>query len=337
MNARTHRYVRSLMGVALCLGFAAIALADEAEPEATADGVAEEAAAPEGASPEQAAEGAAEPSEEDRFKQQAAEFEASLTWQQGDVSVGDDLATLALGEDLRFVGPEDAGRLLQAWGNPPGEPPLGMIFPASLSPFADEAWGVVVTYEEEGHVDDEDAADIDYAELLEEMQSDTKERNKERAEAGFGTVDLIGWAEPPHYDASSKKLYWAKDLDFGEGEHTLNYAVRILGRKGVLELNAVASMSQLPMIRGEMTKVMERVDFQTGNRYADFDPDLDEVAAYGIGALIAGKAAAKVGLFKGLIALLVASKKLLIMGGIAVIAAIKGLFSRRGGGDGETA
>lgn len=64
-------------------------------------------------------------------------------------------------------------------------------------------------------------------------------------------------------------------------------------------------------------------------RYADFNPDIDEVAAYGVGALIAGKVAAKAGLFKGLIALLLASKKLLVIAGIALFAAIKGLLGRK--------
>jgi uncharacterized membrane-anchored protein len=27
-------------------------------------------------------------------------------------------------------------------------------------------------------------------------------------------LTLMGWAEPPHYDSSSKKLYWAKELGF---------------------------------------------------------------------------------------------------------------------------
>jgi hypothetical protein len=71
------------------------------------------------------------------------------------------------------------------------------------------------------------------------------------------------------------------------------------------------------------------VEFEPGNRYADFNPDVDEVAAYGIGALVAGKVAAKAGLFKGLIAVLLASKKLLILGLIGLGLCLVALFSRR--------
>lgn len=108
----------------------------------------------------------------------------------------------------------------------------------------------------------------------------------------------------------------------------MNYSIRALGRKGVLELNAVATMNQLAVIRREMPTVLGFVEFQEGNRYADFDPDVDEVAAYGLGALVAGKLAAKAGLFKGLIALLIASKKLVIAGVIALAAGARALFNR---------
>lgn len=259
-----------------------------------------------------------------------AEFEASLNFQQGQVIVGDGLATLELGDSLHYLDASDSARLLAAWGNPPGAETLGMIFPRGVSPFADESWGVVITYEEDGHVEDEDAGDIDYDELLETMKEASEEANQERISQGYQAVHLVGWAEQPHYDAETKKLYWAKELDFGETPHTLNYAIRVLGRKGVLQLNAVASITQLPKMRTEMPAVLGRIDFNEGNRYEDFDPDLDEVAAYGIGALVAGKVAAKVGLFKGLLALLLASKKLVIGLGVALLAGVKGLLSGRG-------
>ena len=37
-------------------------------------------------------------------------------------------------------------------------------------------------------------------------------------------------------------------------------------------------------------------DFTTGNRYEDFKPGVDKVAAYGIGGLIAGDVLAKTGM-----------------------------------------
>ena len=111
---------------------------------------------------------------------------------------------------------------------------------------------------------------------------------------------LLGWAEPPHYDGETHRLYWAQELEShmdGDISRDLNYSTRVLGRRGVLALNAVAGMDMLPEIRENMRDVLGRIHFEEGHRYEDFDPDLDDVAAYGIGALILGKLAGKAGFF----------------------------------------
>ncbi|MEK1904839.1 MAG: DUF2167 domain-containing protein [Pseudomonas sp.] len=228
------------------------------------------------------------------------EFLASLHLQKGKVVLGDNLATFDLPPQFVFLNGEDSERLLtEAWGNPPDEElPLGMILPAGVSPLSAESWGVTVEYEESGYVSDEDAEDIDYSEMLQDLKDETVEDNKLRAENGYEQVELIGWASAPRYDAQGKKLHWAKELKFGDSEsNTLNYNIRVLGRKGVLVLNFIANMDQLPQIEENVPAVLAMTEFNDGNRYADFDPDIDKVAAYGLGALVAGKLAAKAGLF----------------------------------------
>jgi uncharacterized membrane-anchored protein len=260
------------------------------------------------------------------------EFEAKLGYQTGTVGLGDGLATLRLPESFRFVGPEGSRRLLtNAWGNPPGtaDGTLGMLIPAAISPLSPEGWGIVITYEEEGFVNDADAASLDYDKLLKEMQESAAARNAERQKEGFEAVTLVGWAEPPSYDSATHKLYWAKELVFGtDPEHTLNYSIRVLGRRGVLVLNAVAGMNQLPLIRSQTRDVLAAVDFNQGHRYRDYLPGKDKAAAYGLTGLIVGVTAAKAGFFKVLIAGILAFKKAAIVGLVALVAAIKRFFSR---------
>ena len=87
-------------------------------------------------------------------------------------------------------------------------------------------------------------------------------------------------------------------MRFGSGiEETLNYNVRILGRKGVLLFNAVAVPSQLPAIKASIPDLLANVSFIKGQQYQDYSADIDEVAAYSIGGLVAGKVLAKVGFF----------------------------------------
>ncbi len=258
------------------------------------------------------------------------QFEAQLAYKTGQVAIGEDLATMNLGDDFRFLGSEDAEKVLVAWGNPPGNQVLGMVLPSNISLFDDASWAVLVTYSEEGHVEDDDAKSLDYDDLLKDMQASTEEANEERTKGGYPAAHLLGWAEPPHYDEVSRKLYWAQELEFvGSEQHTLNYDIRILGRKGVLELSAIAGIQQLATIKAEMPKVLAAVDFNPGMRYADFNPELDEVAGYGIGALVAGKLAAKAGFFKVILGILLAGKKLIAVAAIGIVMGLKRLLSRK--------
>lgn len=261
-------------------------------------------------------------------EKQARALVASLQWRDGEVAVPGAQARFKLGEAFRYLEAAEARKVLeQLWGNPPDESVLGMVVPRGRGVLADNSWAVVVTYSDEGYVSDEDAAKIDYNDLLKEMQDDTKAANPERKEAGYGTVDLLGWAAPPRYDAASKKLYWAKELQFeGSEGRTLNYDIRVLGRKGYLSLSAIAGMSELSDVQTGMQNLLPMVEFDSGARYADYDAKTDKVAAYGLAALIGGGIAAKAGLFGKLGLLLLGLKKLLIPIGLVIAAFAKKIF-----------
>lgn len=264
-------------------------------------------------------------------KMSAAQFESSLKYRKGDVDLPGGIATLKIPGGFRYLDAKDTERLLvQAWGNPSGDHTLGMILPADVSPLSDNGWGVVITYEEDGHVSDKDADSVNYDELLADMKEGIAAENKERRERGYTTIDLVGWAAKPHYDRQTHKLYWAKELSFGgDPNHTLNYNIRVLGRRGVLVLNAVAGMNQLAGIEQNMQQVVAFTNFNPGFRYEDFDGKTDKKAAYGIAALVAGGIAAKAGFFSKLLALLLGAKKLVIVAIAAIGAFVARMFKRK--------
>lgn len=274
----------------------------------------------------------AEPAVSDaEYEQWTRDFLASLDFQSGVIELPGGIARLDMPEAYVYLNPQDADRLLsEGWGNPPGTESLGMILPADISPFEYEGWGVVIQHVSDGYISDEDAHDIDYDELLKSMQADQVEENEIREQEGYPSIDFVGWAETPHYDAQEHKLYWARNLKFeGTTENTLNYNVRILGRQGMLVMNAVAFMGQLDQVRADMGNVLAFSEFTEGNRYEDFNPEIDEVAAYGLGAVIAGKLAAKAGLLAKLGVLLLAFKKFLIAIGAAIVVFLGKLFKGR--------
>jgi uncharacterized membrane-anchored protein len=254
---------------------------------------------------------------------------SSLKYQTGTITLKDGLAKIALAPGYRFLDGADAEKVLHdLWGNPPADPPLGMIFPPQMGPMDRDGWGVIVDYENQGHVNDADAAKIDYTDLLKKMQQGVQDSNEERQKEGYPAMQLVGWAEPPHYDAATHKLYWAKDLrESNENSDGLNYEIRVLGRQGTLDLTAVAGMGDLPSVSTKMPDIMAMVDFKPGHTYAEFNPKIDTVAKYGIAGLIAGSAiglAAKAGLLKFLFPLLVVLKHY----GIVVVVAIVAFFKK---------
>jgi len=256
---------------------------------------------------------------------------SSLNFQQGEITLSNGLARINVPETFAYLDTKGTRTVLEdLWGNPPDPEVLGMIVPKNFNPFAEKSWAVVITYDESGYVKDSDADSINYNNLLRDMQKDAVKANKEREKQGFAPVEIVGWAEPPHYDKAANKLYWAKELAFGgEETHTLNYSIRVLGRRGVLVLNAVAGMPQLAEVEQEMPQVIDMVNFQEGHRYADFNPKIDKMAGYGLAALVAGGVAAKTGLFKGILLGLLAAKKVVIGGVIAAAAFIQRLFKKK--------
>ena len=246
----------------------------------------------------------------------------SLQFETGQIPLENGQVLLETGTTLRYLGPADARKVIvELWGNPASQADdvLGMIFPATAGPADDGSWGMVITRSADGHVPDSDAADTDYTQVMRDMQQGVKDGNDERKKAGYESINLVGWADTPRYDAGTHKMYWAKELAFeGSEEHTLNYAVRILGRDSVLQLNAVSGMKQLPQVRTDMQAVLGQVSYAPGQRYEDYKQGSDKLASYGVAALVGGVAAKKLGLLAG--GLLLFKK-----GWILILAAFGGL------------
>ncbi|HEX7026671.1 MAG TPA: DUF2167 domain-containing protein [Gammaproteobacteria bacterium] len=301
-----------LLGGALILSLSAMVFANQTETEAPADAGAVET----------------DTSVQDEYVAWASGIWESLDRQTGEIKLPRAGATLNVPEDFYYLNAQDAETVLvDVWGNPPGQETLGMLFPAGMTPFDADAWAVTLDYEEDGYVSDADAHEIDYAELLIQMKEATQAASEEMQKQGYDSMELVGWAAPPYYDAASHKLHWAKELKFGRHEtNTLNYNIRVLGRKGVLVLNFVAGMNQKEMIETKLDTVLALADSDAGARYADFNPDIDKVAAYGLGALVAGKVLAKTGLF-AIILLFLKKFGVFILIGIGVL--LKSLFGRR--------
>jgi uncharacterized membrane-anchored protein len=251
----------------------------------------------------------------------------AMKYETGQVTLSNGIAQLAVPQGFKFLNAGQSNYILtELWGNPPQPDMIGMLFPDNGGPFADSTYAFVITYKAMGYVKDEDADKIDYDQMLNNLQKEEAEENTERQKMGYPAIHIVGWAQKPYYDKANKVLHWAKELKFGGTDvRTLNYDIVILGRKGILSMNAVGNMSQLDLVKKDIHKVLNIAAFSAGNRHEDFDPKLDEVAAWTIGSLVAGKVLAKVGAF----AFLAKFLKFIVIGLAAAGAWVARVFKRK--------
>jgi uncharacterized membrane-anchored protein len=268
----------------------------------------------------------------------AQELTKDLRYQEGRAELPGGMARLDLPQGFRYLDPADAKKVVvDLWGNPPqsAKDLLGMVVPAGEDLVSGNSWAIVLTFKEDGYISDKDADKIDYNDLLAQLKEGSKQSNEARQAAGYGSMELTGWAVAPRYDKDCKVLYWAKRFDIPESdEDTLNYDVRVLGRRGVLSLNGIAGIGRVNDIEAVTPAIVSMVQFNDGHRYADFNPKTDKEADYSLAGLVLGgavaaKVAAKAGLLAKLGAILLAGKKFVVIAVIGVAALLKKFFGRR--------
>lgn len=236
---------------------------------------------------------------EDSTQIEIDNIENSLEYETGVIALQSGNANITVPKGFRYLNAEQSKYVLsELWGNPVDSSVLGLLVPEDRGVLATNSWVFTISYEEIGYVKDDDAADIDYDDLLKEQQKEFEDANPSREAEGYPPIQFIGWAAKPYYDEDKKVLHWAKELKFGSDSlTTLNYNLRVLGKKGVFVLNAIASMSELVEVEPTVNNVLASVEFEKGNTYFDFDPEVDQVAAWTVGGLVAGKILAKIGFF----------------------------------------
>jgi uncharacterized membrane-anchored protein len=202
-------------------------------------------------------------------------------------------AVLHLPAGYAFVPNPAAARFVKAMGNPVNESFQGMILPEE--PGAD--WVVSVSFEKSGYIKDDDAKNWNVDDMLKNLKEGAEEINQARAERGIPGLELLGWAEPPAYDAATHRLVWALTVTSQgapkDQPSSVNYNTHALGREGYISLNLVTSSDQLAQRKPIAQTLLASLEFNQGERYEDFNAETDPTAAFGLAALVGGAMVAK--------------------------------------------
>ena len=257
---------------------------------------------------------AAPPSEASRKAELAAAWQAASKAGSGgpsDVALIDQ-AALKLPAEYFFVPKAEGVRVLRALGNVVNDSTfVGLV----VGLHQNDQWIVVIRYVKEGYIKDDDAKNWNADELLKNISDGVEQANKDRVARGFPELQVIGWVEPPGYDAATHRLVWsllAKDKD--EPDHaqkSINYNTYALGRDGYFSLNLLSGSERIASEKAVAHELLADLSYNAGERYEDFSATTDRIAEYGLAALIGGIAIKKLGLFALFVALVLKFAKVL--------------------------
>jgi uncharacterized membrane-anchored protein len=230
---------------------------------------------------------------------------------------------LKLPKDYVYQDGEEARKSLRKMGNPHVDDVLGLISGGNGD------WFAVVRFEKAGYIKDDDAKDWKTDDLFDSLKKGTEESNEARRKQGIAEMEIVGWVEKPHYEASTHRLVWAlssKDKGSDGSDQGINYNTYALGREGYFSVNLVTDLKKIEQNKPHAMTLLSSLDYDAGKKYTDFNASTDKVAAYGLTALVAGVAAKKLGLLAVIAAFFLKFAKLFILAGIGLLALIGKFF-----------
>jgi len=246
----------------------------------------------------------------------------ALDWGKGAPTVtAQGNAKLTIPDQYVYLDARNTSKFLELQHN------LGNGREVMLAP-RDLHWQAYLEFADEGYVKDDEK--IDAAALLKTLKENTERANAERQRRGWGALHLVDWATPPVYNTTTKRLEWATILESQDGR-AVNFSTKILGRRGFTSVIMVTDPANLSAAEGSLDNVLTGYAFNPGETYADWRSG-DKVAEYGLAALIVGgvaAVAAKKGLFSVLAGFLAVAWKFIAAAAVAAVAWLRRLFTKK--------
>lgn len=236
----------------------------------------------------------------------ADEPKVQIDWADGPITARlGDIAEIKVPAGYRFTGKEGTRKFLELTHNPPSSSELGTIIPITSEDTESKDsgfWFVIFEFNDVGYVKDD-------------------ERDKLNADALLPAYYITSWYKPPFYDVTTKNLTWAMQgysVEDNKQEQSVNYSVRILGRRGTMNADLVFAPNLVANAVPRFETLLSGFSYLPGSAYSEFRAG-DKVAKYGLAALVVGGAAA-IATKTGLLAKI---WKLIVLGVVAFIGFLK--------------
>jgi uncharacterized membrane-anchored protein len=231
------------------------------------------------------------------------------------------LTTIKVPAGYHFVPRSEMDTFNRRTGNPPQSNDIGAMYNDDTTII------IFFNYTGDGYVKDTDKDKIDADALLETFKEGTNQANEWRKQNNEPILTLVGWETKPFYDDATHNLTWAL-RNTCQGVDGINHESRLLGRGGFTSATLVCSPAQLAQGIKTYNDLLKGFSYKPGQKYSEFNPSTDKVAAYTVGGLAT----------VGLVALAAKSGilakfgKFIIVGIVALFGGIAAFFRRLFGG-----
>jgi uncharacterized membrane-anchored protein len=196
-------------------------------------------------------------------------------------------AAITVPSGCLFSGGEGTRQFLELTENPPSGDERGVIYCLATTTAGEEyEWFAVFEFRADGYVSDDDRDELKPEPILKSIREGTEAANKERRSRGWEELRVIGWQREPFYAPESNNLTWSIIGETSSGR-SVNHAVRLLGRRGVMSVDLVVGPENYPAAVQEFDNVIASFNFLPGETYAEWRAG-DPLATYGLTALVAG-------------------------------------------------
>jgi len=246
-----------------------------------------------------------------------------LHWNPGPTTaILGDYAEIKIPSGYKYLNATDTRKLLELEGNPTSGAELALLTPNT------DKWFVVFEFQDSGYVKDDEKNQLNPDKMLAAFKKGNDQANEWRKQHGAPPLNILAWEQPPKYNEETHNLEWAIRCE-SEGTLVINYSTRLLGRRGVMQVDLVVVPEQLADTLSGYQALLKDYSFKDGQRYAEYRQG-DKVAKYGLAALITGGAAVvavKTGLFAWLILKFKVFWKFIVLGFVAVVGFFKRLIT----------
>lgn len=227
----------------------------------------------------------------EQLNHQLDSLESKIKYHTGNIKLAGGKFNLRVPEEFFFIDAVQSRYILEElWGNLPDPEVAGMIVRKGFQPSKlINDYSFVIGYSDIGHISAQKDAELNHDELLASLKDNMTRSNESRLDMGLNTMTVNGWVMVPNFDDYKKALYWATRISAnGSDEEILNYNLRLLGKTGVIKINAVATLDQLSDIKRTLPLIIAQTKFAAEERFEAYREGSDRESNQNLTSLITG-------------------------------------------------